>query len=154
MSFNDILAKYREASFSERDKGARFERLMRIYLLTDPKYTSICKNVWLWEDFFAREELGGVDTGVDLVAVTVGGDYWAVQCKCYLETTTIDKPDVDTFLSTSGRFFHTPAGEQAHFAVRLWISTTDKWTANAKNALCETVLSLLYSFHHLTLPLT
>ena len=135
MGFSDILAKYREASFSERDKGDRFERLMREYLLTDPKYTSIFKNVWLWEDFFARSELGGVDTGIDIVAQTVGGDYWAIQCKCYLETATIDKPEVDTFLSTSGRYFHTPAGEQASFAMRLWISTTDKWTANAENAI-------------------
>ena len=38
MSFNNILAKYRKISFSERDKGARFERLMQAYLLTDPQY--------------------------------------------------------------------------------------------------------------------
>ena len=135
MSFNDILAKYREISFSERDKGTRFERLMRAYLMTDPKYTAIFKDVWLWEDFFARGELGGVDTGIDLVAETIGGNYWAIQCKCYLESKTIEKDDVDTFLSTSGRYFHTPTGEQTGFFARLWISTTDKWTSNAENAL-------------------
>lgn len=36
MNFNQILDKYREISFSERDKGSRFERLMQGYLLTDP----------------------------------------------------------------------------------------------------------------------
>ncbi len=36
-SFDTILTKYREISFSERDKGERFERLMKAYLLTDRK---------------------------------------------------------------------------------------------------------------------
>ena len=83
MTFNDVLAKYRTISFSERDKGTRFERLMRAYLLTDPKYTSMLNSVWLWENFFARDELGGVDSGIDLVAQTIDGEYWAIQCKCY-----------------------------------------------------------------------
>ena len=38
MSFNLLLEKYRNISFSEHDKGNRFERLMQAYLLTDPKY--------------------------------------------------------------------------------------------------------------------
>ncbi|MFQ5639258.1 MAG: hypothetical protein ACE5IR_14845 [bacterium] len=37
MSFQKILDKYRKISFSERDKGDRFERLMQAYLQTDPK---------------------------------------------------------------------------------------------------------------------
>ena len=32
--FHDILAKYRTFSFSERDKGDRFERLMQAFLQT------------------------------------------------------------------------------------------------------------------------
>ena len=135
MNLDIILSKYRAISFSEHDKGARFERLMRAYLLTDPKYTAQLQHVWLWEDFFAREQLGSVDSGIDLVAETISGEYWAVQCKCYLEYATVDKPDLDTFLSTSGRTFTDPAGVQTGFAARLWISTTDKWTSNAENAL-------------------
>ena len=34
MGFDQILDKYRKISFSERDKGDRFERLMQTYLLT------------------------------------------------------------------------------------------------------------------------
>jgi hypothetical protein len=34
MSFQNILDKYRDISFSERDKGDRFERLMQGYLMT------------------------------------------------------------------------------------------------------------------------
>lgn len=134
MTFAEILKKYRENSFSERDKGTRFERLMKAYLQTDPKYTSILQRVWLWDEFPARSELGDVDTGIDLAAQTYTGEYWAIQCKCYDTSTTIDKPDVDTFLSTSGREFDM-AGKKTRFSQRLWISTSDRWTQNAENTL-------------------
>jgi predicted helicase len=51
MTFNNILDKYRKISFSEYDKGMRFERLMQAYLKTDPTYTNKFKNVWLWNEF-------------------------------------------------------------------------------------------------------
>lgn len=38
MTFRDILAKFRNISFSERDKGDRFERLMQAFLQTVPWY--------------------------------------------------------------------------------------------------------------------
>lgn len=47
MSFLTVLEKYRKISFTEKDKGTRFERLMQTYLKTDPKYTYRFKNVWL-----------------------------------------------------------------------------------------------------------
>lgn len=31
-SFDDILSKYRKYSFSEKDRGERFERIMQAYL--------------------------------------------------------------------------------------------------------------------------
>ena len=42
-----------------------------------------------------------------------------------------DKAEVDSFLSTSGKSFHTDA-RQVNFAHRLWISTTNKWGSNAE----------------------
>jgi len=75
MSFQQILDKYRKISFSERDKGDRFERLMRAYLQTDPKYAHRFRHVWLWNEFFGKADLGGQDTGIDLVALTDQGDY-------------------------------------------------------------------------------
>ena len=103
MSFNKILDKYRKISFSEKDKGERFERLMKAYLLTDPKYAYKFKKVWLWAEFPGKKDLGGSDTGIDLVALTNEGDYWAIQCKCYQDDSYIDKPAVDSFLSTSSK---------------------------------------------------
>lgn len=135
MSFNAILNKYREISFSEKDKGDRFERLMKAYLLTDPKYADKFKTVWLWNEFPSKQDLGGSDTGIDLVALTHEGDYWAVQCKCYQETSVIDKPAVDSFLSTSSRHFQGEDLKTHSFAHRLWISTTNKWGTNAQDAI-------------------
>ena len=59
MSFDTVLDQYRKYSFSERDKGDRFERLMQAYLLTDPKYAYQFKKVWLWGEFPGRKDFGG-----------------------------------------------------------------------------------------------
>lgn len=133
-SFHSILEKYRKISFSERDKGERFERLMKAYLLTDPKYAYKFKKVWMWNEFPAKIDLGGGDTGIDLVALTIEGDYWAIQCKCYQESSVIDKGSVDSFLSTSSRQFKGEDLKTTSFAHRLWISTTNKWGVNAQEA--------------------
>lgn len=135
MSFNKILEKYRKISFSERDKGDRFERLMQAYLQTDPQYSHQFKKVWLWNEFPGRNDLGGGDTGIDLVALTHDNDYWAIQCKCFQENSTIDKPAVDSFLSTSSREFKDENMQATTFAQRLWISTTNKWGRNANEAI-------------------
>lgn len=41
--------------------------------------------------FMERNDLGGGDTGIDLVAQTFDADYWAIQCKCYQQDSLIDK---------------------------------------------------------------
>ena len=51
MTFQDLLAKYRAISFSERDKGDRFERLMQAFLQTVPWYEGKFQHVWLWREF-------------------------------------------------------------------------------------------------------
>lgn len=135
MSFSKILEKYRKISFSQKDKGDRFERLIQAYLLTDPIYANKFKKVWLWNEFPGKDDLGGSDTGIDLVALTNEGDYWAIQCKCYQESSTIDKPSVDSFLSTSSRSFKGEDLKTTKFSNRLWISTTNKWGPNATEAI-------------------
>ena len=125
MSFSDLLDKYRQQSFSERDKGTRFERLIKEYLQTAPQYQTLFREVWLWTEFPYRKDFGsGKDTGIDLVALTNSGDFWAVQCKCYDPNTQITKADVDTFLSTSEKRFRNESMEQGGFRHRLWGSTS------------------------------
>jgi len=100
MTFQSVLTKYRTISFSERDKGDRFERLMQAYFKTDPQYAHQLKHVWLWNEFVGRKDLGGSDTGIDLVALTHDGEYWAIQCKCFDASATIDKAAVDLLYIT------------------------------------------------------
>jgi predicted helicase len=130
-----LLKEYREYSFSERDKGDRFERLMQAYLKTDPKYLTTFKEVWMWNEFPAKSDLGGKDIGIDLVAHTYSGEYWAIQCKFYSENSTIDKKSVDSFLSTSSKQFKNDQLQTVGFSKRLWISTTNKWGPNAEETI-------------------
>lgn len=51
------------------------------------------------------------------------------------ENTVIDKPAVDSFITTSGRVFKDEQMRTARFAHRLWISTTNNWGPNATEAI-------------------
>ncbi len=135
MSFQSVLKKYRDLSFSEKDKGTRFERLMQAYLKTEPLYKDQLQHVWLWSEFPYRTEFGGKDTGIDLVAMTHEGDYWAIQCKCFQESAYIDKPAVDSFLATSSKTFRDDQAQKRKFSNRLWISTTNKWNTTAEETI-------------------
>ena len=135
LSFNDVLNKFRTEATSERDKGYKFEKLMRRYLQVEPQYQNVLNKVWLWKDFPFRRDISSQDTGIDLVAQTIDGDYWAVQCKCFADDVCIDKPGVDSFLSTSSRSFYDEEGKTKQFAQRLWISTTNHWNSTAEQAI-------------------
>lgn len=134
--FKNILERYRKYSFSESDKGTRFERLMQAYLLTDQKYASRLEKVWLWNQFPGKVDFGsGNDVGIDLVGRTTDGEYWAIQCKCFQENTYIDKAAVDSFLATSGRSFLNEEMKTTRFSQRIWISTSNNWSSHATDAL-------------------
>ena len=75
----------RTGSLSEADKGRIFERLVQLYLQTAPEYRTILQDVWLLRDVppKVRQELKLPlsDEGIDLIARTRRGEYWAVQAK-------------------------------------------------------------------------
>ena len=133
---HDILAEIRQKSLTEKEKGTEFERLMKLWFMTDPRYSNLQK-VWLWEEFPARKDFGGKDLGIDLVARTETGDYWAIQCKCYAEDAQISKGAVDSFLANASRTFLDPETFQTReFSNLLWVQTTRKrWGANAEAAI-------------------
>lgn len=135
-TFNSVLDKFRKEALSERDKGFKFEKLIQSYLRTTSLYTNLFKEVWMWSEFPSRAEFGKNDVGIDLVALTYDDEFWAIQCKCYQSNTYIDKKEVDSFLSTSGKHFTNPdTSEQVSFSNRLWISTTNNWSQTAENTL-------------------
>lgn len=131
-TLNDILSAFRDAARSNREMGDKFERLIAAYLLADPQFSDRLADVWLWSEWPDRS---GMDVGIDLVARERGtGDYWAIQCKFYDPDHTLQKADIDSFFTASGKRFATSAGERS-FSHRLIISTTDKWSSNAEKAL-------------------
>ncbi len=133
---NEVLAEIRQKSLSEREKGQDFERLMKLWFLTDPRYNNL-ERVWLWEEFPGRKDFGGTDLGIDLVARTDTGDYWAIQCKCYDADATIDKGNVDSFLANSIRTFTEDETMQTRrFSNLIWVETTrHPWGPNAQKAI-------------------
>ena len=64
MTFREILIKFRSQSFTEKEKGTKFEMLMQRWLQTDPRFNNLTE-VWLWEEFPGRKDFGGKDTGID-----------------------------------------------------------------------------------------
>lgn len=135
-TIDDILRDIRLKSLSQKDKGSEFERIMKRWFLTDQRYNNLEK-VWLWEEFPGRKDLGGSDLGIDLVARTDNGDYWAIQCKCYAEDAPIDKGAVDSFLANASRTFLEDETMQTRgFSNLVWVQTSrKKWGKNAEEAL-------------------
>jgi predicted helicase len=130
----DLLNELTEATRTNRDKGAQFERLIANYLVTDPQYAGRLADVWLWSEWPDRS---GADVGIDLVARERGtGDYWAIQCKFYDPEYAIQKTDIDSFFTASGKRFPTKDGEYC-FNHRVIVSTTDKWSKHAEDALAN-----------------
>lgn len=135
MTFKEVVNKFRATSFNEREKGTKFEKLMKRWLMTDPRFNDFT-HVWMWEDFPGRKDFGGSDIGIDLVAKTELGEYCAIQCKCYQESATIEKAMVDSFIATSGKsFVDAETFQTVSFTQRLWISTTNKWGVHAEETI-------------------
>jgi predicted helicase len=123
-SIYDLLDEYARLAPDQRSKGSQFERLIKAFLLSDPPYADQYADVWLWSEWPGRD--GKPDTGIDLVAERRDGGFTAIQCKFYDPAHTLQKADIDSFFTASGK---------AGFNERLIFSTTDKWSANAEDAL-------------------
>ena len=70
---------------TDGEKGHVFERLTQLYLQTAPEYRTKLQHVWLLRevpaDIRRRLNLPGPDEGIDLIARTRRGEYWAIQIK-------------------------------------------------------------------------
>ncbi|MEO8024232.1 DEAD/DEAH box helicase family protein [Polaromonas sp.] len=124
-TIHTILDEFRDAATSNRDLGDKFEKLFATYLVTDPLYQDKFSDVWLWNEWPDRGNRP--DVGVDLVAKErYTGGFCAIQCKFYDPSHTLQKADIDSFFTASGK---------APFTSRIIVSTTDKWGKHAEEAL-------------------
>ena len=74
-ALTEILDTFRAASQTEREKGAYFENLVKVYLQNEPDYKDLFNGkVFLWEEWrkywmsLGHKDLH-TDAGIDLVAV-------------------------------------------------------------------------------------
>ena len=128
----DILDIFRKTAHTEREKGNYFENLAKLYFQHEPRYQDLYCEVWLWEAWRANWIKAGhidpgADTGIDLVAKTIGTDeYHAIQAKFYDSDSTIYKKQVDSFFTASGKM---------PFTHRLLILSTDKISPHVDTAM-------------------
>lgn len=134
-----ILAQFREDARNNRDLGDRFERLILQYLQIDPLYVDRFSDVWMWNDWPHKGNIG--DVGIDLVARERNtGDFCAIQCKFYLPDHILSKTDLDSFFTALGK---------PSISSGLIVSTTDRWGKNAEDALNQTKTVTRLSIHDL-----
>lgn len=122
-----LLNTYRNAAVSEREKGTYFEELVVCYLRNEATYRDLYDKVWSYADWAKEQGQDGRDTGIDLVARTQGtGEFHAIQCKLYAEDYRVQKKDIDSFFTASGK---------APFTHRIIVTTTNNWSEHAEDAL-------------------
>jgi predicted helicase len=133
---DEILAFYRSAALTEREKGTYFERLSRAFLLADPVQAEQYESVWTWAEwvagpgstYAAANGWSGKDVGIDLVAKRRDHDaYAAIQCKFYDPQHRIAQADLSGFIAVSDKppFHHRVVMD----------STVVDWSSNAEAML-------------------
>lgn len=116
-SIRDLLSRYREGAKSQREKGTYFERLCIEFLKHDPEMAQQYQDAWPFREWAENRGIKQTDTGIDLVAeLRDDGGFCAIQCKFYAADHHIQKSDIDSFFTASGK---------APFTRRLIIDTTE-----------------------------
>jgi superfamily II DNA or RNA helicase len=93
-------------SKTKQEKGQAFEELTKYFLQYNPVYKTKLKQVWLQKEVpssvVKKLNLPSNDQGIDLIAETFEGTYWAIQCK-YLqdEDQRLSHRAISTFVSLS-----------------------------------------------------
>ena len=122
-----LLETLRNSSVTEREKGTYFELLTIQYLKNEASYKDLYSNVWTYAEWAESQGLPKNDAGIDLVAKTRGTDeFHAIQCKFYAEDYRVQKSDIDSFFTASGK---------KYFTHRIIVATTNNWSQNAEDAL-------------------
>ncbi|MDP2316302.1 MAG: type ISP restriction/modification enzyme [Pseudomonadota bacterium] len=121
-----LLDQLRAAGRTERERGTYFEELTVAYLRNEPAFKELYRSVESHAAWAGRHGLDKRDTGIDLVAETIAGDVHAVQCKLYAHDHRVQKSDIDSFFTASGK---------KPFSQRIIVTTTTNWSDHAEDAL-------------------
>ena len=114
MTLDNIINNISQSQ-SSNDKGALFETLCLYFLRHDKFYMSRYSDLWLWKDWPGNNNKH--DTGIDIIAKLRNSDsYCAIQCKFRDDSGTVNKSEIDSFLSASSKNI---------FSERIIISTVE-----------------------------
>jgi len=126
-ALQNLLADFRANAQTEREKGTYFEELIVCYLKNEATYRDLYSDVWTYADWADAQGIDKRDTGIDLVAKTRGTDeFHAIQCKFYADDYKVQKSDIDSFFTASGK---------KPFKHRVIVATTNNWSEHAEDAL-------------------
>ncbi|MDH2625239.1 DEAD/DEAH box helicase family protein [Acinetobacter baumannii] len=125
-SFFQLIDTFRTTAKTEREKGTYFELLCIKYFKNEPFYADLFSDVQIYTEWAKAQGLSGKDTGIDLVATTKDGEFYAIQCKLYEADRKVTKAEIDSFLS---------AASKTYFKRRIIVSTTHEWSDNALTTL-------------------
>ncbi|WP_175915877.1 MULTISPECIES: type ISP restriction/modification enzyme [unclassified Burkholderia] len=124
-----LLDTFRQAAVTEREKGTYFEELIVTYLRNEATYRDLYSDVWTYAEWADLQGLDKRDTGIDLVAKTRGTDeFHAIQCKLFAPNHKVQKGDIDSFFTASGK---------KPFTRRIIVATTNLWSEHAEDALLD-----------------
>jgi predicted helicase len=126
-ALTNLLASFRNAAVTEREKGTYFEELIIRYLRTEARYRDFYSDVWTYTEWATLQGLDKRDTGIDLVAKTHGTEeFHAIQCKFFADDYRVQKADIDSFFTASGK---------RPFTHRIIVTTSNNWSEHANDAL-------------------
>ncbi len=125
-ALRDLLESFRKTAQTNREVGTYFEELIVQYLRHEPAYRDLYSDVMTYGAYARGRGLDGRDAGIDLVAVTHGGETHAIQCKLYTPDYKLQKADIDSFFTASGK---------EPFSHRIIVATTSHWSEHAEGAL-------------------
>lgn len=118
-------------NLSTKEKGDAFELLTKYYLKIEPRYATKLKHVWLLNEVSEKLKkhlnLMDRDMGIDLVAETHSGEFWAIQCKYRdNEEQSITWREISTFIGLA-------FGRCQNFSFGLICTTTERFTSVLAN---------------------
>jgi len=119
-SFDQLLSDIR----SQENYGKHFEVFCKWFLENDPAWSKTVAKVWLWDEYPNKWQQK--DLGTDLVFEDKRGRIWAVQSKCYEETHSTTKNELNSFLADTSRKV---------VYRRLWMQSNSKMGDNAISTL-------------------
>ena len=123
------MANFAEFYFALGDnsnsKGHQFEIAVKKWFSNDLEWKGFFREVFLWSEWHLAETR---DLGVDLVGRDQTGNYWAIQAKAYDPESSLNKSDIDSFISASSTL---------QFAGRILVTTAKSLGGNLKATLAQ-----------------